>query len=240
MLWALSDLHLPGGSGKTMDRFGGGWVGHAARIEAAWRECVGTDDTVLVPGDVSWAMKPADAAADLAILASLPGRKFITRGNHDYWWKSVTQANQIMPPGITAVLNSSVDAGDFILCAARGWELPSSEHFTEERDGPILAKEIERLRATVGGAGPAAGGRPVVAMMHFPPTDDGSPTAFTRILSGGGVSVCVFGHVHGDPGAIERDFMLEGVRYILCSADQAGFRPVRIPLDGSMPEGSPS
>lgn len=239
MLWALSDLHLPGGSGKTMDRFGGGWVGHAGKIEAAWRGSVGPDDIVLVPGDVSWAMKPADAVEDLAFLASLPGRKYITRGNHDYWWKSVTQANAIMPPGITALINTAVDTGEFILCAARGWELPSSEHFDDERDGPILAKEIERLRAAVGDTRPGAG-RPLVAMMHFPPTDDGTPTAFTRILSEGGVSTCAFGHVHGDPGAIERDFMLEGVRYILCSADQTGFRPVRIPLDGNWREGSPS
>lgn len=232
MLWALSDLHLPGGTGKTMDRFGEGWTGHAERIEASWRGCVGEGDIVLVPGDISWAARPADAAADLAFLGSLPGTKYITRGNHDYWWKSKAHAASILPEGVHPLLDSAVDLGSFALCAARGWTLPASEHYVADRDDPILRREVGRLRTAVDSASGMTG-KPLVAMMHFAPTEDGGPSEFTRILSDEGVSVCVFGHLHGAVSRDLSDFVLDGVRFIMCSADQVGFTPVRIPVEGS-------
>lgn len=230
MLWALSDLHLPGSTGKTMDRFGPGWAGHPARLSASWRELVAPEDTVLIPGDISWAMREEEAEDDLQFLASLPGRKVITRGNHDYWWKSLSQVRAVLPHGITAMLNEAADMGDFILAAARGWTLPSSPFFLPERDEPILTREIGRLKTAVADAGRfAEKGKPLIAMMHFAPTEDLSPSSFTGILSDGGVTACVFGHLHGDVSPLLGDFMLDGVRYIMCSADQTGFRPVPVP-----------
>ena len=219
-----------------MDRFGEGWAGHAERIEASWRGCVGDDDIVLVPGDISWAMRPADAAADLAFLGSLPGRKYITRGNHDYWWKSLASVRAMLPAGVEALLNSAVDAGGFVLCAARGWTLPSSDYYVEERDGPLLEKEIGRLGMAVESAMDMGGG-PRVAMMHFPPTEDGGRTGFTDILSGAGIETCVFGHLHGEVRMDLSRFELDGVRFIMCSADQAGFAPVPVPLGDRVPAG---
>lgn len=235
MLWAISDLHLPGGTGKRMDVFGTAWEAHASRIEKAWRESVGAEDVVLVPGDISWATRPVDAMADLAFLGSLPGRKYITRGNHDYWWKSLAGVRAMLPGGVEALLNSSVDAGGFVLCAARGWMLPSSEYYVEERDRPILEKEIGRLGMAVESALEKDG--PRVAMMHFPPTEDGGRTGFTEILSGAGIETCVFGHLHGEVGADLSRFELDGVRYVMCSADQIGFAPVGIPLGDRIPPG---
>lgn len=229
MLWAISDLHLPGGTGKRMDVFGEAWAGHASRIEEAWRASVGADDVVLVPGDLSWASRPAGAMPDLAFLGSLPGRKYITRGNHDYWWKSLASVREMLPAGIEALLNSAVDAGGFVLCAARGWTLPSSEFFVEDRDRPILEKEMGRLGMAVESALGIDGG-PRVAMMHFPPTEDGGRTAFTDILAGAGIDACVFGHLHGEVRAGLSRFELDGVDYVMCSADQVGFAPVPVLL----------
>ncbi len=233
MLWALSDLHLPGGTDKSMDRFGPAWVGHAARIRRAWIESVAPPDIVLVPGDLSWAMRPAEAEDDLAFLAALPGRKILSRGNHDYWWKSLAAVSAMLPPGVTALQNSAMDMEGFVLASARGWVLPSSPYFDASRDAQALEREVGRMRSSLEAAGAIQRrGRPLVMMMHFPPTEDLGPTVFTEMLASGGVDVCVFGHVHGEAEPGLEAFSLDGVSYRLVSADHAGFRPVRIDLPG--------
>src|SRR5882672_9439245 len=100
-VFALSDPHLSFGTpGKTMDRFGPQWVDHPAKIERAWRERVGERDLVLVPGDISWAMGLEQARPDLEFLARLPGIKILGKGNHDYWWSSISKLRHALPPGM--------------------------------------------------------------------------------------------------------------------------------------------
>jgi hypothetical protein len=124
-----------------------------------------------------------------------------------------------------------MDMGGFVLISARGWVLPGSEFYKEERDARPLEREVARASESAAAAAalPLAG-RPLVAMMHFPPTETRERTPFTDILSAAGVDVCVFGHLHGpaDPGLA--DFELDGTRYVLCSSDQVGFRPVPVRL----------
>ena len=86
-LFTIADLHLSLGTDKPMDVFPG-WKNYVDRLEANWRRLVSDGDTVVIAGDISWAMKLEDAAADFTFLHALPGEKLILKGNHDYWWST--------------------------------------------------------------------------------------------------------------------------------------------------------
>ena len=118
-LFAISDLHLPGGDDKPMNVFGQHWDNHFARIAADWRERVGDTDTVLIPGDISWAMQLRNALPDLQAIGELPGRKVILKGNHEHWWSTLTQVRAALPQGMEAVQYSAVDLGCAVVCGTR-------------------------------------------------------------------------------------------------------------------------
>ena len=50
---------------KPMEIFGAAWKDHWNRIQDDWRSRVKEEDTVLVAGDISWAMHLEDAMVDL-------------------------------------------------------------------------------------------------------------------------------------------------------------------------------
>ena len=223
-VFAIGDLHLPGGDMKPMDVFGSHWENHFERISESWRALVSEDDVVLIPGDISWAMQLADALYDLEQISKLPGRILILRGNHDYWWSSLTQLRCSLPQGMHAVQNDAYDAGDMVFCGTRGWAIPGQG--AAAQDEKIFRREVLRLEMSLKAARQAADGRPIVAMMHYPPLlpeHKASGTAFTKLLSAYGVSRCVYGHLHGQ--SIQRGIngVYDGVRYDLVSCDALGF-----------------
>lgn len=223
-VFAIGDLHLPGGDMKPMDVFGSHWENHFERISESWRARVSEDDVVLIPGDISWAMQLADALHDLERIAQLPGRILILRGNHDYWWSSLTQLRCSLPQGMHAVQNDAYDAGDMVFCGTRGWTIPGQN--AAAQDEKIFRREVLRLEMSLKAAAQMADGRPIVAMMHYPPLlpeHKASGTAFTKLLSAYGVSRCVYGHLHGQ--SIQRGIngVYDGVRYDLVSCDALGF-----------------
>lgn len=223
-VFAIGDLHLPGGDMKPMDVFGSHWENHFERISESWRALVSEDDVVLIPGDISWAMQLADALHDLERIAQLPGRILILRGNHDYWWSSLTQLRCSLPQGMHAVQNDAYDAGDMVFCGTRGWTIPGQG--AAAQDEKIFRREVLRLEMSLKAAAQMADGRPIVAMMHYPPLlpeHKASGTAFTRLLSAYGVSRCVYGHLHGQ--SIQRGIngVYDGIRYDLVSCDALGF-----------------
>ena len=230
-LFAIGDLHLSGGDDKPMDVFGPQWDRHFFHISRNWRETVSAEDTVLIPGDISWAMHLEDARTDLEEIASLPGRKILCKGNHDYWWNSVSQVRAILPEGMAALQHSAVDAGDCVVCGTRGWMFPTEEEPLEPHDAKICLREVQRLRLALEEAQKIASGRPVVVMTHYPPllakTMD---TAFTALMEEYKVHTAVYGHLHGL--GIGSGFSGEhrGVRYELVSCDSIGFSPKEIPL----------
>ncbi|MFS8543305.1 MAG: metallophosphoesterase, partial [Limnochordales bacterium] len=113
-IFAIGDLHLPGGQDKPMDVFGPGWADHPQKIRRAWLEVVGAGDVVLMPGDLSWAMTLEQVQGDFQYLATLPGRIVLIRGNHDYWWSSISKVRRALPPNVTALTNDH-------LPLPRGW-----------------------------------------------------------------------------------------------------------------------
>ena len=233
MIRALGDLHLPGGHDKSMDVFGDHWRGHAERIERAWTELVEPDDWVLVPGDISWAMRLGEALCDLRWLGGLPGRKVILRGNHDYWWSSVSKVRAALPGDSFALQNDAVDTGGPVIAGTRGWRLPGSDGWDPDSDPRYVRRELGRLRMSLEAASKAADGRPVIAITHYPPTQGGRATEFTDLMAEYAVSLCVYGHLHsaGDwPPDV--DCEVGGVPCLLASADYAGFSPRLVWRDG--------
>ena len=226
-IFAIGDLHLPGGDMKPMDVFGPHWENHFKRISEDWRAKVSDEDMVLIPGDISWAMQLDRALEDLERIAQLPGRILILRGNHDYWWSSLTQLRCRLPQKIHAVQNDAFDAGDVVFCGTRGWILPPKEgKQPASQDEKLYRREAMRLEMSLKAAKRLAGDRPVFAMMHYPPLLPEyarTGTAFTRLLTQYGVSRCVYGHLHGP--SVQRGYngVYEGVRYDLVSCDALYF-----------------
>lgn len=126
-LFAIGDLHMPGGDDKPMDVFGPQWDRHFLRISEAWRRCVGEEDLVLIPGDISWAMQLEKAIPDLMEIAALPGRKILCKGNHEYWWSSVSRVRAVLPDNMTALQFDAVDVGPCVICGTRGWNYPTKK-----------------------------------------------------------------------------------------------------------------
>lgn len=225
----MSDLHLSASGAKPMDVFGPEWRGHAAKIETSWRRLVAADDIVLVPGDLSWAMRLEDASQDLDLIRSLPGRKAVLKGNHDYWWKSLARVRTALGEGCAVLQNDAADMGDLVVAGTRGWNLPGGVFYDEERDRSLCERELERLDMSLDAAAGLAGdGRPVVVMMHFPPSEDGRATGFTERISRSGARLCVYGHLHGLGPTSPCDFELDGVTYLLVSSDHLGFAPLEL------------
>ena len=233
-IFAIGDLHLPGGDKKPMDVFGPHWENHFERISADWRARVSDEDIVLIPGDISWAMQLGDALEDLRRIGRLPGRKLILRGNHDYWWSSLTQLRCSLPENMYAVQNDAYDAGDVVFCGTRGWMIPPSAISGNahapgapvSQDEKLYRREAMRLEMSLRAAERMAGGRPVFAMMHYPPilpecAREG--TEFTRLLTQYGAARCVYGHLHGQ--SVQRGYtgVYNGVQYDLVSCDALRF-----------------
>ncbi|WP_026174081.1 metallophosphoesterase [Effusibacillus pohliae] len=225
-IFALGDPHLSFAVNKPMDIFGGQWADHPAKIEAAWREAVSPDDWVLIPGDISWAMRLEEVRPDLQFLGRLPGKKVIIRGNHDYWWSTISKVRGILPPDMYALQNDSIKIGDIAVCGTRGWNCPGGNDF-DEHDRTIYEREVSRLELSLKNADPTAKERWV--MLHYPPTNEKhQDSGFLQVMRRYGVSVCVYGHLHGDGHRNALLGELDGIRFYLAACDYLGFKPLLI------------
>ncbi|NTU59799.1 MAG: hypothetical protein HGA98_01940, partial [Deltaproteobacteria bacterium] len=234
-LWGLADLHLSFAFPKPMDVFGERWRDHGARIAEAWRARVAPDDVVCLPGDLSWALRLRDLEGELAWLADLPGRKVLVKGNHDYWWESVSKVRKALPPGVFALQNDALLLDGVAFAGARGWVDPTLDfgglcapgpeesaalHGIRggDEDAKLYRREVERLETSLRALDRSA--RLRVALLHFPPTSPAlEATPVTALLERYGVQVAVFGHLHA-PGSerFENPYGERGgVRYYLVS-----------------------
>jgi predicted phosphohydrolase len=226
-IYALADLHLSGHSPKPMEVFGRHWEDHWDRIRAAWRATVGVGDAVLIPGDISWAMTLDEAMVDLMEIAELPGGKVLIRGNHDYWWGSVSRIRSRLPAGMSVIQNDAMRLGSAVVCGTRGWTCPGSSAWEGAGDEKIYMRELIRLRLTLDAAKRELGpGDTLIAMLHFPPFNERhEPSGFTDLLREYGVSQAVYGHLHGIQAGSAFEGMLGGVAYHMVACDYLGFRP---------------
>ena len=226
-IYAIGDLHLPGGDDKPMNVFGDHWAGHFERISRDWLARVGEEDVVLIPGDISWAMQLADALPDLRAIGSLPGRKILLRGNHDYWWSGISRLRDALPPGMFAVQNDAMRLGNTAFCGTRGWTLPAGSAAAE--DEKIYRRELQRMEMSLDRAVKLDADR-LVVMCHYPPLGEGgAETPLSELLSRYPVDDVVYGHLHGPSlrGAVNG--LYGGIRYHCVSCDGLQFQLLRLP-----------
>ncbi len=222
-IFALGDLHLGINADKPMDVFGAKWDNHFERIADAWQESVGAEDLVLVPGDISWAMRLEDAAADIEAVAALNGQKLIMRGNHDYWWSSLSRLRAMLPRSVAALQNDAYVLSDVAVCGSRGWTSPGNNGFDAD-DRRIYERELLRLEMSLKCA--PQDGRRIIGMLHYPPLNERhAGTGFSELFERYGARSVVYGHLHGKAcnGAFNGD--RNGIEYTLCSADHLDFTP---------------
>lgn len=229
-IFAISDLHLSNGVNKPMDIFGGGWEGYMEKIEANWKDIVGRDDWVLIPGDISWASSLDEVVPDLEFISALPGKKVLLKGNHDYWWTTLNKMKGFIYAkgfqGIYFLHNNSYICDGVAVCGTRGWISPGSPDFTEH-DMKIFNRELGRLELSLSSLRGSDYDR-VVVMMHYPPVYQNESSAFLDILKRYSVKKCIYGHLHGQAFKDAFEGIIDGVQIMLTSCDYIGFMPVRL------------
>lgn len=225
-LYAISDLHLAFTTDKPMDIFGEKWLKHDEKIRQSWINKITEEDTVLIAGDISWSMKSSDSKVDLDWINSLPGKKIISKGNHDYWWSGISKLNN-MYDNTKFLQNNFYTYGDYAICGSRGWILEGSDRFTE-KDKKIFDREIIRLRLSLDKA-KEVGYEKFIVMIHYPPMNEKrEDSAFTEIFKEYGVEKVIYGHLHGPSLATAFNGEHEGINYIVTSCDYLNFDPIRI------------
>jgi len=225
-IWGISDLHLSFASDKPMDVFGEHWRNHPQKMAESWDSLVASDDVVLVPGDLSWAMKLEEARLDLEWIGARPGLKILVKGNHDLWWSTISKVRNTINETCIAVQNDCYDIGPFVVAGSRCWTAPGSFDYTDH-DEKIYLRELERLRLSLERATAMAQGRDILAAIHYPPfTAKQENTKFADLLQEYNVKICVYGHLHGEKSfryAFEGE--RNGIIYMMLSCDYLNFTP---------------
>lgn len=225
-LFAISDLHLDVTGNKPMGVFGYSWVEHDKKIRKNWIENITKEDTVLVAGDISWSMNIKSGFGDLEWISNLPGTKIMVKGNHDYWWGSITNLNNLYKD-MNFIQNNFFSYEDYAICGTRGWVCPESENFSAH-DKKIYNRELLRMKNSLNSA-VKAGYKKFIAMIHYPPIGEKFMCSdFKCIFEKYGVEKVVYGHLHGESLLKSITGVVDGVDYILTSADYIDFNPIRI------------
>ena len=230
-IFAISDLHLCLSGAKPMDVFGSCWENYLEIIKNDWNSKVEEEDYVLMAGDMSWALKLEEASHDLKYLNSLKGNKIIIRGNHDYWWKSISALRKELPKSIIPLQNDAFKIGNYIIAGTRGWTIPERNKQLSEEDEKIFKRELIRLELSLQFANnlKTSDKDVIIAMIHYPPFNSCfDDSDFTKLLEKYNVKKVVYGHLHG---GIARTFLTSqknGIEYFLTSCDKLNNKLVRI------------
>jgi len=228
-VFAIGDLHLEGGTGKTMDRFGDNWIGHDRKIFEAWDQIASAQDLLILAGDITWAARLEAAIPDLEKIGRMKGRKIMIRGNHDYWWETKSKLVTALPLSIEPLQSDATVIDRVAIVGTRGWNCPGSEEFGEQ-DDKIYRREVGRLRLALErlAARNADYDRLIVAL-HYPPTNSRKePSGFTELIDEFRADACVYGHLHGEWTQYGLTGRHGSATYYLVSADFVNFTPARI------------
>lgn len=239
-LYTIADLHLStlDSTNKSMEVFGRRWEGYTEKLKRNWTHLVSENDTVVIPGDISWALSLEEAESDLKFIDSLPGRKILGKGNHDFWWSTMRKHELFFEKKgiktISFLYNNALIADDFIIAGTRGWfydenvkAAPSNADFEK-----IVNREAQRMGASLKLAGLLQRDNPekeIIAFTHFPLVFMGRALdGIVSVLKEHGVRRLYYGHIHG-VYTHEPSFIYEGISMNLISADFLNFVPMHIP-----------
>ncbi len=220
-IYAISDLHMSTTSPKPMDIFGAKWHNYLEKIHEDWNSKVTDDDVVLIGGDISWAMDLDDALVDIKTLVPLKGKKVMIRGNHDYWWKSLSKIRAALPENFYVLQNDAIKFGTTVICGSRAWSVEGSPDFCEQ-DRKIYYREVERLRLALNNAVKLTEeGDEIYCLIHYPPFNVRRENSlFTDLFESFGVSKVIYGHLHGKEARTDLKVVKNGITYYLTSCDQ--------------------
>lgn len=222
-LFAIGDPHLSFSCDKPMDIFRG-WDDYVSRLMKNWNSVVTENDTVVVPGDISWAMGLTNAKKDFEFLNNLNGNKIILKGNHDYWWNTMNKMNSFLSENefdtIKILHNNAYKIGDFSVAGTRGWFYDD----TCEADKKVLLREAGRLQTSINEAKKLGG--EVIVFLHYPPISATQKCdEILNVILENDIKRCYFGHLHGFVPPENTYLEYEGVKFSLVSADKLNFCP---------------
>ena len=232
-IFVIADLHLSFNQNKPMDIFGENWVGHEEKIRKNWIENVKEKDLVVLPGDFSWETYLENTKLDFEYLNSLPGKKLLLKGNHDYWWSTLTSMRNFLKENnftnIDFLYNNSYEFENKIICGTRGWSIIDGE-----ADKKLINRELIRLELSLKeGIDKYGSDKEIVVFMHYPPITkakiiSAEETEFVELMKKYNVKKCYYGHLHGASivDAIEGE--IEGIEFKLVSADGLDFQLLKI------------
>lgn len=241
-IYVIGDLHLSFSEDKPMDIFGDNWSGHEGKIKMDWIEKVTDNDYVILSGDFSWSMKLEDTEKDFEYINNLPGKKLLLKGNHDYWWNTITKMRKFLEENnfqdIDFIYNQGYVLNDYILAGTRGWSL-----LEEDADEKVLKRELARLETSIKDGlqkaeqencmQPGNTEKELIVFMHYPPISNSivfnnQKSEFVEIMKKYNVKKCFYGHLHGVSikDAFEGEY--EGIEFKLISADGLDFKLYKI------------
>lgn len=235
-LFVMADLHLSSDRSKSMDVFGSRWQDYMEKIQKNWKAVVSDQDTVIVPGDISWSLKLEDSLDDFRFLDALPGKKLIGKGNHDFWWSTQSKLNAFWQENkiesIDLLYNNAHRFEDCIVSGTRGWFVEEGQQNTvgTVEHAKIVNREAIRLRLSLEEAVRLRGedDLPIIVFLHFPPVwNDFVCREIVDILHEFEIKTCYFGHIHGAYYA-PRTRSFEGIDFTICSADYLNFTPMPV------------
>ena len=231
-LYVIGDTHLSEAVNKPMDIFGGAWQDYRAKLLRGLGETlVSEEDMLVVAGDLSWGMSLEEALPDFQFLEQFPGKKVLVKGNHDYWWETVSKMNKFFEKNeikrLSFLHNNCIFNSGTVLCGTRGWFY--DPHDPAAGDEKVFKREVMRLEASLKAARRQHGDAPIFCFLHYPPIlRSGRVAPILELLESYGVSRCYYGHLHGESLRAAFNGVWNGVHYQCVSADYIGFRPVQI------------
>ncbi|MCH5314273.1 MAG: metallophosphoesterase [Eubacterium sp.] len=220
-LFAIADTHLSFGTNKPMDTFNG-WENYTEKLQKNWNNLVSDDDYVVIAGDISWAMNFDELYNDFKFINNLNGKKIIIKGNHDYWWNTVSKMNKFINENgfntISFLYNNAVEFDGFSVCGSRGWLFDSEE----AQDEKVLNREVLRLKMSLD----SAKSDEKLVFLHYPPiTANEKCEEILNLLNEYGIKKCYYGHLHGVAARFAVDDSVDDVSFKLISADRLNFVP---------------
>lgn len=233
-LFSIADLHLSEGSDKPMDIFGHRWTDHVNKLRERWSAVVNEDDTVVIPGDISWAMTLEEALPDFKFIESLPGKKIIGKGNHDFWWGTLSKMKKLFSENdiksIEFLQNNAFEVENYIVCGTRGWYVEEKYQNTvgDVDYQKIVDREALRLRFSLNEAVKLrdVSGKQILVFFHFPPVfGDFVCREIVDVLKEYGIKHCYFGHIHASYN-IPKTTEFKGISMTIISADYLNFVPL--------------